>query len=301
MKNHSPLLFPVTFDGKRISVLDETQLPWKEIFIQVDSLSESLTVLKEMKTRAFGQVLLFYYTSILASPMKPTAVADCFHEIRPTFDFHTLASMLEKSITHSASIHDAADKLIDNIDTMRLKRAELLATLLPQDTRILTICNISGELIYIYEAMKNTGKSMTVYVSETRPYLQGSRLTLWELARCEIPCCLLCDNQAASLMESGNINAVITGSDRSTKNGDIINKTGTYALAVLASVYSLPFYSYTQFPLDISVNDIPIEERDTDELFNYSSLEEYPPSIYPGFDIVPSELITRTVRLGEGI
>ena len=179
---------------------------------------------------------------------------------------------------------------------MRRKRALSFANVLPKSTKILTVCNINGELVYLYYALRSIGKEVMFYVSETRPYLQGSRLTFWELKMEGASCILLCDNQAASLMRNKEVDIVVSGSDRANKKGDIINKIGTYALARLASLYGIPFYAYTQYPKDIDIKDIKVEERDPQELFMFLDIpnnivKEFD-GIYPGFDITPSEFIS---------
>jgi methylthioribose-1-phosphate isomerase len=151
---------------------------------------------------------------------------------------------------------------------------------------------VSGELVYLYSAMQNLGKEISFIASETRPYLQGTRLTFWELNRLNIPVKLICDNQVAWLMHKELVNCVVVGSDRSTIQGDIINKIGTYSLACLANYCNIPFYVLTQFPMDISGENIPIEERNYMEVFQYIKKDEYPPTLYPSFDLTKSNLIS---------
>jgi methylthioribose-1-phosphate isomerase len=222
---HSPLCFPVQLQNNKISVLDETRLPLEEAYIEVKTLDDAMQVLGQMKTRAFGQVLLFFYTCVLTGKIEGVAAA--FKKTRPTFDFSTLAHALNEAAQVTSTLKEAANSIIEDIDKKRRVRAQRLARILPQEARILTICNINGELIYLYEALKEQRRTASFFVSETRPYLQGTRLTLWELRRAHIPAQALCDNQAAIIMQKGSINCVITGSDRSTKKGDIINKIGT--------------------------------------------------------------------------
>ena len=287
----SPLCFPVFYKNRKIFVLDETKLPFDETYIEVKNLDEAKDVLKTMKTRAFGQVLLFLYSCILTEDIDE--VAKSFKDIRPTFDFFGLASNLKEVLKFKNSIKDAVDFIISSFEEKRRKRAKNLAKILPNFAKILTICNVNGELIYLYEEMKNIEKKAEFYISETRPYLQGTRLTLWELKRNNIPTKLICDNQAAYLMKEGKINCVIVGSDRSTKDKHIINKVGTYALAVLAKYFKIPFYVLTQMPKDIDINKIEIEERDEKEVFMWLRKRVYyPKAVYPSFDITLSKYIS---------
>ncbi len=287
----SPLSLPVRLQGHTISVLDETKLPLEETYIEVKTLDDALQALGQMKTRAFGQVLLFFYTCVLAGEIEEVAAS--FKRTRPTFDFFTLADALKGAAKGTATLKEAAISIIEGLDKKKKVRAQRLAGILPQEARILTICNVNGELIYLYEALTGQGKAATFFVSETRPYLQGTRLTLWELRRARIPARVLCDNQAASVMQKGLINCVVTGSDRSTDKGDIINKIGTYALARLAHYFAIPFYVLTQFPQALDIEKIAIEERPPHEVFMW--LDEKvprPEALYPSFDITPAEYIS---------
>ena len=208
----TPLLFPVRFDQThyRIDVLDETLLPFQEKYIQVQSLADAEKVLYEMKTRAFGQVLLFLYTVILETRAAPAqapetvidSVAQRFKEKRPTFDFPSIAGLLKKALakTPGVSVSACAENFIKGFDLGRKTRASALAEKLPAESSILTLCNLNGELVYLYYALRTLDKKACFFVSETRPYLQGTRLTFWELSKEKIPCALLCDNQAANLM-----------------------------------------------------------------------------------------------------
>lgn len=301
----TPLLFPVRFDrsAKTIHVLDETKLPWEEAYIEVRTLPDAEQVLYEMKTRAFGQVLLFLYTAasetLGQSAGEPETIIDTvarrFKEKRPTFDFPSIAALLKKALAHQKGEPplEVVEAFIKRFDDSRKRRALAFAAILPARARILTLCNVNGELVYLYYALKSLGKQAHFYVSETRPYLQGTRLTLFELRKEGIPCALLCDNQAAALMSEKKVDTVVVGADRVNTRGDIINKIGTYALARFAQVYHVPFYAYTQYPLDIDIEHIPIEQRPEEEAFMfYETLEPRPESVYPNFDITPSTYIS---------
>ena len=297
----SPILFPVRLEDGKILVLDETLLPFKEDYIEVTDLEQALRVLEGMKTRAFGQVLLFFYSCVLFNQFSIEEIVSLFNKSRPTFDFALLGDILKNESGGLSCVADAVDKFIGAFDAMRRNRVRRLAALLPSNANILTICNVNGELIYLYEELLCLGKKCTFYVSETRPYLQGTRLTFWELRRNNIPSFLICDNQAAELIRRGDINCVVTGADRSSTQGGIINKIGTYALACLAKHFRIPFYALIQYPKDIDINSVIIEERRGSEVFmflegDYSRIE----SIYPSFDVVPSDVVTNTIELKNG-
>lgn len=294
----SPLLFPVKLDRDKIAVLDETRLPFEEVYIEVDNFEKVLWVLESMKTRAFGQVLLFFYTCVLfTDTLSIDKIVEMFKERRPTFDFPFLGEILKKRENSNLTIGEVVDNFISNFDKMRRARVRALAELLPDPAHILTICNVNGELIYLYEELKNLGKETFFYVSETRPYLQGTRLTFWELTRNGIPAALICDNQASTLMKEKKVNCVVTGADRAT-GGGIVNKIGTYPLARLTKHFNIPFYSLTQYPRDLDIASIEIEERKKEEVFVFweGGTPEVD-TIYPSFDITPSEYITRYIEL----
>ncbi|UCD15640.1 MAG: hypothetical protein JSV34_00890 [Candidatus Omnitrophota bacterium] len=296
---NSPLLFPVKLDGNRILVLDETLLPLKEEYIALDSLDKALWVLSQMKTRSLGQVLLFFYCCVLFERnFSIDEISRKFKQRRPTFDFLFLAQILKGQMRKIPDIREAANSFICAFDKLRRKRSAALADILPADASILTICNVNGELIYLYQALTERSKRATFIVCETRPYLQGVRLSFWELRKNNIPALLICDNQAALLMRRQRINCVVTGADRATAKGDVINKVGTYSLACLAKYFNIPFYSLTQYPRDIDVETIPIEERPQQEAFmflegDYSHLDAF----YPAFDITPAGFVTKSVEL----
>lgn len=298
---NSPLAWPVTLKDNIIYVLDETSLPIEE-YVKVRSLENALKVLGQMKTRAFGQVLLFFYTCAITN--KIDEIAQEFIKIRPTFDFLLLTKILNDIHKKTKDIKMAVKVLLSDFEEKRRERIKNLANILPDFSKILTICNVSGELVYLYESLKNIGKNAIFYVSETRPYLQGSRLTFWELQRVNIPSKLICDNQAAIIMRDNLVNCVVTGSDRSTTKGDIINKIGTYPLAVLAKYYNIPFFSLIQYPSNIDINKIEIEERPVEEIFmwiNKEDLKIHTDMIYPSFDITPSNLITARIDITGNI
>ena len=297
---YSPLLFPVRLEERKLLVLDETSLPFKEEYLKVEKLEDALDILAKMKTRALGQVLLFFYSAVLfQKEISPEELARKFKEIRPTFDFELLGQILNKQAKSGITLEEAVKKFIQVLEQKRKARAKELAKDLPSKANILTICNVSGELVYLFEALKNMAKEAIFYVSETRPYLQGTRLTLWELRKNKIPSILICDNQVASLMQDKIINCVVVGSDRSTVNGDIINKIGTYTLARLAKYFGIPFYVLTQYPQDIDIDTIEIEERPENEVFMFlegvGSLEYE--AVYPSFDITKKEFITKTYEI----
>jgi len=187
--------------------------------------------------------------------------------------------------------------------------ADLLASL-PEGAGILTHCNagalVSGSgdgtaLAVIFELARR-GKRPQVWADETRPLLQGARLTMWELMQREIDCTLICDSVAAQVMREGRIQAVITGADRIATNGDTANKIGTFSVATLARAFGIPFYiaaPVTTFDMAIANGaEIPIEQREAEEITEGFGKRTAPTGakVYnPAFDVTPAELISAII------
>jgi methylthioribose-1-phosphate isomerase len=181
--------------------------------------------------------------------------------------------------------------------------------LIPDGARILTHCNAGalatagyGTALGVIRAAREEGKSLHVYVDETRPVLQGARLTAWELMRGGIRCTLIADNMAGSLMQRGGVDLVIVGADRIAANGDTANKIGTYPLSVLARAHGIPFYVAAPLStIDPALPDggaIPIEERNPDEMTHLCGVRTAPEGIdvwNPAFDVTPNDLIAAIV------
>ena len=182
-------------------------------------------------------------------------------------------------------------------------------SLIPDGARVLTHCNAGalatggyGTALGVIRAAVEAGKKVAVIADETRPFLQGSRLTAWELQKDNIPVTLICDNMAGYLMSKGEIDCVIVGADRIAANGDVANKIGTYTVAVLAREHNLPFYVAAPIStIDLSLSDgslIPIEERDAREITHLGDRQLAPEGIAvrnPAFDVTPHRLVTAII------
>lgn len=181
--------------------------------------------------------------------------------------------------------------------------------LLPQHATVLTHCNAGalatagyGTALGVIRAAIAAGKEIDVVADETRPFLQGARLTAWELQRDHIPVTLICDNMAGYMMQQGRIDAIIVGADRVAANGDAANKIGTYSLAVLAQAHQVPFYIAAPVStIDYSIPDgthIPIEERDSAEVTTCGKGRIAPEGVQvynPSFDVTPAHLISAII------
>ncbi|MBE0603532.1 MAG: S-methyl-5-thioribose-1-phosphate isomerase [Deltaproteobacteria bacterium] len=183
------------------------------------------------------------------------------------------------------------------------------AKLLPSKGHVLTHCNAGalatagyGTALGVIRAAVAAGKGIHVYVDETRPFLQGARLTAWELMKDGIPCTLITDNMSATLFQAGKIDAVVVGADRIAANGDVANKVGTYGVAVLSKVHKVPFYVAAPLstidPALRSGSGIPIEERDPSEVTHLMGKRVAPVGVdvyNPAFDVTPARYVTAIV------
>ena len=260
---------------------------------------------RESSREEFDQQLAGVTTTLADS--RPTAVnlawalsrsTECAQN-RPELDS---AAILDRLLEEAVAIQDE-DR--DTCQAIGRHGAELM----PRGAGVLTHCNAgglatagSGTALAVLFAAADLGMNIEVYVDETRPLLQGARLTTWELTRHGIPTTLICDSMAAWAMRQGRVQAVITGADRIAANGDAANKIGTYALAVLAREHRVPFYiAAPRSTFDFSLasgEEIPIEERDGGEITRGFGRQTAPDGIgtwNPAFDVTPAELITALV------
>ncbi len=316
----SPLFEPVLWDDEAFKILDEIQIPQKLEYIEVTEVAQALDAVREMKTRAYGQVLTFLYSNALVAqqyqgdnpaPLRQrlAQLTQQFCDVRPTFDFRGLGSFVDEffdKLPDNGSIGTTIARLArefgGQITRARRARAKRTAVILNSPARVLTHCNISGELVAVAAYCKELGKEFSVIATETRPYLQGARLTAWELAQAGVKVSLIPDCAVAQVMAQGEVNAVIVGADRVAQNGDVINKVGTYPIARMARVYGVPFYALVQDPRSLGRGaDVPIEERPAEELLIFHGRALVAGGLqqlqvrYPSFDLTPAEYITQLV------
>ncbi len=205
-------------------------------------------------------------------------------------------------------LHEAHAMLEEDVRINR-KMGEHGAALLSQEARVLTHCNAGalataghGTALGVIRSAVEAGKRISVIADETRPFLQGARLTAWEMMQEDIPVTLITDGMAGFLMSRGEIDVVIVGADRIAANGDVANKIGTYMVAVLAQRHGLPFYVAAPIStIDLAMASgagIPIEERDVAEVRGFQERSWAPPGVAvrnPAFDITPAELVTALI------
>ncbi|NWF78272.1 MAG: S-methyl-5-thioribose-1-phosphate isomerase [Chloroflexi bacterium] len=314
-------------DGK-LRILDQSKLPWEQIFVNLDNYHDVALAIKEMKVRgapAVG-VAAAYGIALGASGIETASkdeflvqlnrVLQTFAASRPTaVNLFQAIKRMEKA-ARGGSIAEMKRSLIN--EAKRIHQEELTATkklsqlgaeFIRDGFTVLTHCNTGplatagyGTALGIIKAAKEQGKKLSVFVTETRPLLQGARLTTWELKREGIPVTLITDSMAGYFMQQRKIDCVIVGADRIAANGDVANKIGTYTLAVLAKENKIPFYiaaPTSTIDLSLSSGDkIPIEERSPEEVTHIQGVPIAPEGVRaanPAFDVTPHSYITAII------
>ncbi|MFA5117815.1 MAG: S-methyl-5-thioribose-1-phosphate isomerase [Candidatus Omnitrophota bacterium] len=307
----SPLFWPIELKGDTIFILDETRLPRKKVYLKVRDYQGACRAIKEMKTRAVGQVLLVMYTFLLEIKKKKQGkdilprlekVAAAINSSRPTLSFKILTGMVLGWAQAGKDLEKSILGFLEMLKNKRVQQAEEVSLLINDGDVILTHCNISGLMPLIGSLCLKQDKHIRFFTTETRPYLQGARLTAWELNRAGFDVTVIADNMVAQLMHENKVTKVIVGADHLAQNGDIANKIGTYQIALLAEHFKVPFYVVCPPPSKAaSGKDIPIEIRPDKELLEYQGVRFAPAGVkgyYPAFDVTPKELITKHIYLG---
>ncbi len=320
----------LTWDGDALLVLDQTALPSAERFVRCRSAGEVAAAIRTMQVRgapaigaaaAYGVVLAAreagsdrarWLTRLEAASADLLAARPTAVNLRWAIE----RMMAVPGRFPQASVRDLQDALLAEAhaiaeEDVRTNRAigEHGAALIRPGERILTYCNTGslatvdyGTALGVIRTAHTQGKRVHVYISETRPFLQGARLTAWEVLREGIPATLITDNAAGWLMRSGAIDRVIVGADRIAANGDTANKIGTYTLAVLARAHEIPFLVAAPLStVDFRTPEgsgIPIEERRAEEVTHLAGVLVAPSGIpvrNPAFDVTPHHLISGIV------
>lgn len=314
-----------------IKIIDQTKLPEEELYIELHTKEEIWDAISKLKVRgapAIGIAGAYgFYLGIKKGPETDYSaflrhaekVAAYLNSSRPTaVNLNWALQLLLREIRKHP------DKSPSDLKDIVLKRAieihnedrnlcksigEHGVSLIPKDAGILTHCNTGGLATAVYGTAFSVilhahyaKKVKMVWVDETRPLNQGSRLTAWELKKAGVPFTLNIDSAAASLMRNGDVDLVITGADRITLNGDTANKIGTYSLAVLAKAHDIPFYiaaPYSTIDLEMETGDeIEIEQRSPLEVTHFGNRQTAPDDIQvynPAFDVTPNHLITAII------
>jgi methylthioribose-1-phosphate isomerase len=314
-----------------VRFIDQTKLPTEEVYVTCTTYQEVADAIRTMVVRgapaigvaaAMGIALgvkairaeniadmrnQFGYICRVIGETRPTAV-NLFWAIRrmqrrfEELSGKPLAEIRQRIIDEARLMHQ------EDIEVNR-EMGRNGAVLLPSEGSILTHCNAGalatagyGTALGVVRAAVESGKKLHVFADETRPFLQGSRLTAWELMKDGIPTTLISDNMAGHIMSQGKIQAVIVGADRVAANGDAANKIGTYSVAILAKEHGIPFYVAAPFStVDLETPDgtmIPIEERSAREVTHVGERQIAPSGVdvrNPAFDVTPAKYITAII------
>ena len=318
-------LQPIVWQDEQLLLLDQTMLPEREEWMAVHDVSGAVEAIRSMRVRgapAIG-IAAAYAMALAARNVETAAMPDFLHELdaqavliaaaRPTAVNLGWAVQRCMGVARTCSTPgQAAARILSLAHAMREDDVESNraigrngAPLMPDSGGILTHCNTGalatagyGTALGVIRAAWESGKRVRVFCTETRPWLQGARLTAWELARLGIPATLIVDSAAGALMASGRVATVVTGADRIAANGDTANKIGTYGLAALAAANGIPFYVAAPLStVDLDVGhggDIPVEERPGAEVTSLGGRPIAADGVEvwnPVFDVTPAALI----------
>jgi methylthioribose-1-phosphate isomerase len=324
----------VEWTNEGIRMIDQRLLPTEEKYLMLRSWEEVAEAIKKMVVRgapaigvsaAMGLALGasqsvgmsvadleddFTYMCQIMGETRPTAV-NLFWAIERMCDRFNQEKGKTKSVEEiKASLVEEAQKIFQEDIAANRAIGRFGADLIADGDTVLTHCNAGalatagdyGTALGVIRGARDAGKRVAVIADETRPFLQGLRLTAWELAKDDIPVTVITDNMAGSVMQSGKVNVVVVGADRIASNGDTANKIGTYMVAVLARKHEIPFYVAAPIStLDLTLKsgqEIPIEQRDSKEVTHIRGQQMAPDGIEvsnPAFDVTPNDLITAII------
>jgi len=324
----------IEWTDEGIRMLDQRLLPTEEKYLMLRSYEDVAEAIKKMVVRgapaigvsaAMGLALGasqsvgtsvadleddFTYMCQVMSETRPTAVNLfwAIERMRETFQREKAAGHEPEKI--KARLIEEARKIFEEDIQANRALGRHGAELISDGDTVLTHCNAGalatagdyGTALGVIRGARDAGKRVAVIADETRPFLQGLRLTAWELAQDNIPVTVITDNMAGHVMKSGKVNVVVVGADRIAANGDAANKIGTYMVAVLAKTHGIPFYVAAPITtLDLSLKsgeEIPIEERDGREITHIGDNQLGPDGVHvhnPAFDVTPNDLITAII------
>jgi methylthioribose-1-phosphate isomerase len=320
----------VAFEDEAVVLIDQRLLPGEEVFLRCRDHHEVAVAIRDMAVRGAPAIGVTAALGIALGVRREAAEGPALREAfgaictemaatRPTavnlfWAIDRMRARFERdapaggSVLRDGLLEEAQAILDEDVRSCR-RMGDLGAPLLPENARVLTHCNAGalatagyGTALGVIRSAARLGRVLKVYADETRPYLQGARLTAWELLQDGIPTTLIADNMAGHLMARGEIDAVIVGADRIAANGDVANKIGTYSVAVLAKENGIPFYvaaPTSTFDLETPTGaGIPIEERPAEEVTHHAGRRLAPEGVSvrnPAFDVTPHRYVTAIV------
>jgi methylthioribose-1-phosphate isomerase len=320
---------PIQWTGKTIRLLDQTKIPQERVTFEARSYPEAVDAIREMRVRgapAIG-VTAAYAVAMAAQDIpviNPDKFMDCLRDAakqiaaaRPTaVNLRWAVDRMLRVAEAQSKVEEVTARLVAEARQLQEEDEEINRRmgdhgkdLMPEGGAVLTHCNTGalatsafGTALGVIRAGWESGKRFDVFNTETRPFLQGARLTSWEFQQLGIPSTLIVDSAAGMMMERGKISCVITGADRIAANGDTANKVGTYSLAVLAKENNLPFYvAAPTSTVDLGLvtgDEIQIEERPQEEVTHFRGQWVAPEGISalnPAFDVTPNRFISAII------
>lgn len=310
----------ITWCGDHAKLIDQRKLPHEEVYVNVKSSKEMYDAIKNMTIRGAPAIGVAAGYGIALAALNNTDKKSLEREIaliasaRPTaynlfYTVERMRKLLKRENLEASIFVEEAIKIHEEDKKLTELLGENGAKLIKDNSLYMTICNAGalatggiGTALAVFYKAKEEGKDITVFVPETRPFLQGARLTAWELKKNGIRAILIVDGAISHIMKTEEIKGVFTGADRIARNGDSANKIGTYSLSLSAREKGVPFYVVapgTTFDLSLaSGKDIPIEERNEEEVTKFMGLRTAPDDIEvknPAFDVTPHELISGIV------
>jgi methylthioribose-1-phosphate isomerase len=319
---------PIEWTERGVVMLDQRRLPGEEISHTYTDYREVARAIREMEIRGAPAIgvaaAMGVALGVLHSPAKSVEelraefpqICDVIAKTRPTaadlfWGLERMKARFAQVITQWSDLRKIQQALVDEAQQIHFEKkatdeaiGRFGAEFMPRDGQVMTQCNAGalatagiGTALGVIRVAFEQGKKIHVLVPETRPYLQGARLTAWELHRGGIPLTLITDNMVGHFLKSGKVGAIITGADRIAANGDTANKIGTYQIAVLAKENNVPFYvaaPISTFDLSIPDGDhIPIEERTAAEVTHLQGVRIAPDvhAAHPAFDVTPARYI----------
>jgi methylthioribose-1-phosphate isomerase len=327
-------IIPVKWSDEGVLMLDQRLLPTEEVWLTLRDYNAVADGIRDMVVRgapaigvsaAYGMALgakQFVGTTVVDLEDEIEFVGDVLAKTRPTavnlfWAIDRMKATFQRAKSDGKSVSEIKEILKDeskaihdeDIEAQRLI-AQFGGALLNDNDTVLTHCNagalakggVWGTALGVIRGAVDQGKHIAVIADETRPYLQGARLTAWELMQDDIPVTLITDNMSGHVMKKGRVQAVVVGSDRIAANGDVANKIGTYMVAVLARQHNIPFYVAAPLStVDLNTatgDDIPIEERGPREVTHMKDIQLAPDECSVSnyaFDVTPHELVTAII------
>ena len=306
MSEQSPIPPTIEWMGDHLRLIDQRRLPDELVLVDVDSVERLCELITELAIRGAPALGAAGAMGVALAWVQGGDTADAARWLKATRPTAVnLAWGVDRALAASDPVAEAQRIAADDVAVNRAIGANG-AAVVPDGARVLTHCHTGsmacvgwGTAVGVIRAAHEAGRRPSVWVDETRPVLQGARLTAWELQRLGIPATLVVDSMAGSLMAAGEVDLAIVGADRIAANGDVANKIGTYPLAVLARYHNVPFYvaapTSTIDPATPSGSAIVVEQRPGAEVVEVGGVRLAPEGVAAqnwAFDITPAELIT---------